>query len=595
MPRIPFEYLNINPQKRFKNSGFILKENTGLDTETYQGYVKLICDDSERHKDIDEFLDIINFLTHSRYRNKLNWFYNIQFDFESIVKYLDKSELSDLYINGTIVYEGITIDYISKKYFAIKDKNHNYYYFYDLYNFLDTSLDKASKKFLKDEKLTDVNSSKLNTDLNYWVENYNNIIRYCIYDAQLTKRLADYFWKIIYDNLHYYPKRPFSKGKLSEEYFLSNCYIPQIDFLSKKVLEYAYNSYYGGRFELLQRGYFEKVYNYDIKSAYPFEISNLIDFNKGKWKRTTKFNSDAYTGFYLCSVDILENIFSPVVKKLNDLNIYPNGQFKQYLTKDEITFIESRFENSTVKIVSGYEFYPHTLNYPFKKEIERLYAWKEKEQDEDIKYVIKIILNALYGKFIQITGDNLTGKIFNPLYASLITSNTRIKLMNTAFQKPESIIAFSTDSIASTEKLSIPLNPQLGDFSKDFEGQGVYILSDIYTLWNNETKEYKNRIRGFSISKEKQGEGKHNTTLLLKDILANMNNTIYNYYTYRPHHLGECLTHYKTLNIKQNLNVFSKVKKKIDINGDIKRVWNKDFISGKQCLKEFITSVPILI
>lgn len=593
MPRIPFEYLNINPQKRFKNSGFVLKENTGLDTETYQGYVKLICDDSGRRKDIDEFLDIINFLTHSRYRTKFNWFYNIQFDFESIVKYLNKSELSDLYINGTIEYEGITIDYISKKYFAIKDKNRNYYYFYDLYNFLDTSLDKASKKFLKDEKLKDIDSAKLNTDLNYWAENKSKIVRYCIYDAQLTKRLADYFWKIIYDNLHYYPKRPFSKGKLSEEYFLANCYVPQIDFLPKKVLEYAYNSYYGGRFELLQRGYFEIVYNYDIKSAYPFEISNLIDFSKGNWKRTIKFNADAYVGFYLCSVDILESNFSPVVKKLNDLNIYPNGRFKQYLTRNEIAFIEAHFENSVIKIVSGYEFYPQKLNYPFKTEIERLYRWKEKEQDEDIKYVIKIILNALYGKFIQITGDNLTGKLFNPLYASIITSNTRLKLLNAAFQKPESIIAFSTDSIASTEKLTMPKNPQLGDFNLDFQGEGVFILSDIYTLWND--TDYKNRIRGFSVTKEKRGEGKHNASILLKDILADMNNTIYNYYTYRPHHLGECLTHHKTLNIKQNLNVFSKVKKKIDINGDIKRVWKKDFISGKQCLKEFITSIPILV
>ena len=55
MARVQFQYLNINPQRRFKNMGFTQKENTGLDTETYQGYVKLICDDSGRHKDINEF------------------------------------------------------------------------------------------------------------------------------------------------------------------------------------------------------------------------------------------------------------------------------------------------------------------------------------------------------------------------------------------------------------------------------------------------------------------------------------------------------------------------------------------------------------
>lgn len=590
MARVKFEYLNINPQRRFKNSGFTQKENTGLDTETYNGYVKLICDDSGRHKDIDELMDIIAFLTHARYRLRFNWFYNIQFDFESIIKYLDKGELTDLYINGELEYNNYIITYISKKFFSIKDRNKQYFYFYDLYNFLDTSLEKASRKFLGDSKIGNIDAKRLNIEIDYWEENKDNIVKYCIYDAVLTKRLADYFWGIIYNHLSYYPKRPFSKGKISEEYFLTNCYIPQIDFIPKKVLEYSYNSYFGGRFELLKRGYFEDVYNYDIKSAYPAQIAGLIDYSKGKWNRTTKFNEDAYAGFYLCKLDILEGDYAPVVKKLNDLNIYPNGRFKQYLTKNEIAYIMAHFENSTVKIVSGYEFYPHTLNYPFKREIERLYEWKEKEEDEDIKYVIKIILNALYGKFIQVTGDNLTGKIFNPIYASTITANTRLKLFELAEQKPDSLIAFSTDSIASTEKLKVSSKPKLGDFSLDFKGEGVYILSDVYTLWNN-TKN-KNRIRGFSHAKEKDNDS---DTILLKDILKDLNGTIYNYTTYRPYHLGECLIHNKKLNVKQHLNVFSQVEKTIDINGDTKRVWTKNFASGKDCLRETISSLPIMV
>jgi hypothetical protein len=207
--------------------------------------------------------------------------------------------------------------------------------------------------------------------------------------------------------------------------------------------------------------------------------------------------------------------------------------------------------------------------------------------------VIKIILNALYGKFIQITGDNLTGKLFNPLYASIITGNTRSKLFELAYQKPDAIIGFSTDSITAIEKFKTPKRPKLGDFSFDFKGEGVFILSDVYTLWNE--KENKNRIRGFSTTKEKEGEKKHNTKILLRDILKELDGTIYEYFTYRPYHLGECLVHNKTLNIKDNLNIWDKVLKTIDINGDIKRVWKKDFKSGKDCLKENILSVPIKI
>jgi hypothetical protein len=59
--KVPFNLLTIAHQKRFKNKGFVMKENTGIDTETYHGYVKLICDDASRSKDIDNFDDIIKF------------------------------------------------------------------------------------------------------------------------------------------------------------------------------------------------------------------------------------------------------------------------------------------------------------------------------------------------------------------------------------------------------------------------------------------------------------------------------------------------------------------------------------------------------
>lgn len=593
MPKKPFNILNIIHQKRFKNQGFTMKENTGIDTETYKGYVKLICDDSGRSKDIDDFDDIINFLTHYRFRSSFNWFFNIKFDFESIIKYLDYGDLVTLYKDAELQHNGYTINYLDRKFFSIH-KDNNYYYFYDLYNFLDTSLNKASQKFLGDKKLSDVvDSAALNVDIEYWSKNYDNIVKYCIKDAELTKRLADYFWDIVYKNMEYFPKRPFSKGKIAEEYFLSKCYIPTINNIPLKVLEYAYNSYFGGRFELLKKGIFERVYSYDIKSAYPKQISELIDFSKGGWIEVKgELNDSAYTGFYDCRVDCQEAFFSPFIYKTGNLNLFPNGAFKQFLTKQEIDFIRLNFENAAIKIVKGYEFYPETLIYPFKSEIERLYAWKEREKDESIKYCVKIFMNSLYGKTIQVSGDyNRTGKLFNPLYAALITSGTRIKLMEMALQSPDDIIMFSTDSVHSMKKLKAPLKPQLGDFSKDFEGSGVYIMSDIYNLWDLERNKYKSKIRGFSLAMEKDIE---NDVIMLKDILENLDSEKYEYTTFRPYHLGECLLHKKARKIA-DLNIFGEVKKSIDINGDKKRHWFDTFKNGKECLRKQIASIPLKI
>ena len=121
MARVQFDYLNIRFQKRFKNKGFKMKQNTGLDTETFEGYVKLICDDKGDYKEINSFDDVLKFLARDKYKGTYNWFYNIQFDFESIIKYLEDWQIIELYKEKELQYnEKFKLEYIPKKYFAIK-------------------------------------------------------------------------------------------------------------------------------------------------------------------------------------------------------------------------------------------------------------------------------------------------------------------------------------------------------------------------------------------------------------------------------------------------------------------------------------------
>jgi len=587
----PFDILNIKRQFRYKNKGFTMKQNHGLDTETYQGYAKLICDDTGDYKVISSFDDIITFLTHFKFRDTFNWFFNVRFDFEALIKYLDYAELLCLYNDKILEKDDYIISYIPKKFFMITDLNNHRYRFFDMYNFVDSSLNKAAELYLHDKKLDKVDASKLNTDAQYWADNIDLIIEYCIKDANLTKRLADYFWNIVYTNMNYYPKMPYSKGRIAEEYFLGKCYIPTINDIPVKVVNYAYNSYRGGRFELLQRGFFEKVYSYDIKSAYPAYMTKCIDFNKGKWVKTKTYTEDAYAGFYECKVSAMEPYFSPLSYKINALSVYPNGDFKTYLTKLDLDFISKNFENCEFNIISGYEFWPKELLFPLKEEIEKLYAWKERETDPVIKWAVKIFMNSLYGKTIQTAGDeNNTGKLFNPMWASEITAATRIKLLELSLQSPDNIIMLSTDAVHSTVPLSVPSNPALGDFAKDFQGSGVYIMSDIYNLWNE--KKQKTKTRGFSVALEKD---RATTDVLLKDILQSMvDTTEYKYLTRRVYHLGECLLHNKKRKLS-DMNTFTNEEKTFDINADKKRLWNKQFKSGADSLLSNMNSEPIFI
>jgi len=320
-------------------------------------------------------------------------------------------------------------------------------------------------------------------------------------------------------------------------------------------------------------------------------MTKCIDFNKGKWVKTKTYTEDAYAGFYECKVSAMEPYFSPLSYKINALSVYPNGDFKTYLTKLDLDFISKNFENCEFNIISGYEFWPKELLFPLKEEIEKLYAWKERETDPVIKWAVKIFMNSLYGKTIQTAGDeNNTGKLFNPMWASEITAATRIKLLELSLQSPDNIIMLSTDAVHSTVPLSVPSNPALGDFAKDFQGSGVYIMSDIYNLWNE--KKQKTKTRGFSVALEKD---RATTDVLLKDILQSMvDTTEYKYLTRRVYHLGECLLHNKKRKLS-DMNTFTNEEKTFDINADKKRLWNNQFKSGADSLLSNMNSEPIFI
>ena len=613
--KIPFDRLIFTPQTRFKlKDKTEFKPNTGLDTETYQGYCRLIADDEGNYKEVDNLSEILQFLTRHRFKARFNWFFNIKYDFEAIIKYLDDTDLYNLYHNGNVKYSYFKIKYIDKKFFSITDNHKQTNSFFDMFSFVESSLNAASKTYLQDEKLDTIDSSRLNTDWSYWENNREDIIRYCIKDANLTKRLADYFWRLMEKNLNFHPTKPFSKGRVSEEYFLKTCYIPTIENIPKEVLHYAYNNFSGGRFEILQRGYFSKVYTYDISSAYPDKMRKLYDYSLVKWFRTDEYDEESDIGFYHCIVECLETNFSPFMVVKCGLNLYPNGKFYQYLNSKEIAFIKKHFPNIKITVLKGYEGDLLREELPLKEEIERLYEWKSREKDPDIKYCVKILLNSLYGKTIQkIAGK--TGKLFNPIWATLITSETRLQLLEQALNAPDDIINFSTDGIGSTTPLPASPRPKLGDFSQEFCGQGVFIMSDIYTLWQD-TPDYsdiksgyelpnikmKNKMRGFKTYKDTvpmildflEMYDEENKLGLL-DLLHKLDNsTKYRFKKSRPYHLGECIIQTKKLNPKM-INIFHIDHKDININGDVKRNWIRDFKNGKDALENSIKSYPFYV
>lgn len=590
----------------------------GLDTETLNGSCKLLADskgnyvlseslDYECQKDLDVFLD---FLTSHRFRSSHNFFFNLNYDVNAIIKYFDKELLQSLYEDLKIQYNNYTIFFIPKKVFRIS-KNKHVYKFYDIAQFYKTSLEKASRKYLGLEKYIEIiDREKLGTDKNYWKKRMYSIIRYCINDSKLTSQLGELLNTTLKNAVGLNPCTYMSKASICKEFVRKTVDIPDINKIPRNALKYAFYTYSGGRFEVFKKGFIGNGTLYDINSAYPFTLHNLLDVNKGKWKRVTSLHENADYGFYLVKVFVKYNRISPIgITLKNGIKVYPIIQFATYLTKKELLEYEKYLDYD---IIDGWEFYADEIVYPFRDYISKLFELKSKTPKEDYKYdMYKINMNSLsgcfYEKSIRKEPDNninsevlkdlldkstkisiMSGKLFNPVYATLITADTRINLFKTSIPHFDKTVAYATDSILFEGFVDIPTSKKLGGWGIHTKNKPTIVLKGgIYKIGN----ELKNR----GIKKAKFINTPNGKFDNLFDYIESCPNQLqYPITMNRPLTFIEVLLHHLKHNIS-DINRFTEMSYNIDLNRDYKRIWDDTFKCGKELFEKSIDSQPLII
>ena len=561
----------------------------GLDTETYQGYAKLLAMEDGDYILCNNIDEVLAFLTQKKLRVHHNFYYNVRFDFQALFKYLPEELLRELYFTSKTTYGEYKIKYIPKKLFRIIYKKHSYLY-YDLAQFYEMSLAEASKKYLNEKKNKEnIDRPRLNVDAKYWKKRLKDIITYCISDASLTQKLGVFLQAELKGKLAFTPQKYISKASISKEYFRKRCKIPSISNIPLPVLSYAFNAYHGGRFEILQRGSFEDSTLIDINSAYPYHITNLMDIEGVEWNRVSECNEKATYGFYMCKVFIPYMYFAPFAFRLpNNNNIYPIGEHITFLTIEEVRAYKNM---ASIEIIEGYEGYIDNPTYPFREAILKLYDWKLNTPKNDFRYdLVKKIMNSLYGVFYEKTkrnGKYRVGQFFNPIYASIITANTRIQLFMEALKYGKDVIGFATDSILINGKHTIEDSKTLGSWSIDGEGKAVVLRSGVYQI--------KEKVKSRGLSRSSNiltPEGKFKN--IFTYIKAFPDRTKYKVILNRPVNLGEALVHTKKKSIA-DINVWRDFEYVVDINRDSKREWYDSFKSGKEIFERCVDSTPILI
>lgn len=574
---------NVNKSER--------RKTVGIDTETDDGDIFLICDSDGNFLDHPNIT--FNAIAEFLFKHEGSWLfcYNLQYDAECIMKLLP-SEAFDPYRGKKprlrFEYNRYTITYIPKKQFKIQKGNHTVS-LYDIAQYYDNvPLNKAYSEHIKkplDQDYLKTKSKRKDFSILHYLRHKKQIRKYCITDCILTKELAEHWLDTFFEAYEFYSANWISSGYLAEKVLIRNKIpIPLFNDTLYDIQKLAWESFYGGRFELIQRGFIGECYLYDINSAYPYALTFLPDITNGKWIESKKINPKSALGFFHihAQVDYSVKIAPFPFRTKNNRIIYPTGEFETFVTLEELKAVTGD-PKIKYKVIESYQFIPNRYcKYPFKKFIEEQYhkRMKLKKENNPLQQAIKIILNSMYGKTAQRV-NNQMGNLFNPVIASYITGFARAQLYK--FVKDHHLekymVAFATDSIACRKKIVGLNSEKLGEMKLDKEANDVYFLSNGFYLFDGKWKN-----RGIGYDTEKKLEIEHlNTKVGEKGEL---------YITVKT----TKTTHIKSGIIYNKLDKIGKIEeyeKKIGLNSDRKRHWFSELKSLKE--KTFCDSVPVPI
>ena len=481
-------YIKTRKQNRNVNKS-MRRKTVGIDTETHDGNIFLICDSDGNFLDYPDitFDGIAEFL----FKHEGSWLfcYNLQYDAECILKLLP-SEVFDPYRKKKRLrfeYKNYTITYIPKKQLKIQKGSHTVS-LYDIAQYYEgKSLPEAYSKNIRkplDPQYLKMKEERKGFTLRRYLRHKKQIRNYCIKDCIITKELAEHWLDTFFGAYDFYSANWISSGYLAEKVLIHNRIpIPLFNETLYDIQKLAWESFYGGRFELIQRGFIGYCCLYDINSAYPYALTFLPDITDGKWIASKKINPNSALGFFhiRAKIDYTVKIAPFPFRTVNNRIIYPSGEFETFVTLEELKAVTGD-PKIKYKIIDSYQFIPNgSCKYPFKEFINEQYDKRVilKKEKNPLERAIKIILNSMYGKTAQRV-NNQMGNLFNPVIASYITGFARAQLYK--FVKDHhlenDIVAFATDSIACRKKIVGLNSEKLGEMKLDNEANDVYFLSN---------------------------------------------------------------------------------------------------------------------
>lgn len=350
---------------------------------------------------------------------------------------------------------------------------------------------------------------------------------------------------------------------------------PTIDDLPElEIGELAYESLRGNWLEAYKAGYWDNAYDYDINGAYAAEIASLPDLRLGDWINSTDIPEFARLGFAKGLLNITSDFHPFVIKTQNGENLLPVGEdIEQTLALNKIKLLQQYPEVGTFEIQNGWWWIPNKpLQYPFKKEMQRLYDLRQQYYNTKAGTMLHRIMAGLWGKLLEFHNNKL-GENFNPVYGATVESNVACKVFSSCKTNGVVPLHVAVDGIVTDKPLKLNISNKLGDWRLSHKGKCIIINAGTVGF------EGKNGKEEFSITYE----------------------WLYNAFNANPH-LSEYTMQKNTFvslrkAVKQNrladIGKIEKLNRTVYANEGNRRLWDDSFSCGTDVLTKQISSVAL--
>ena len=371
----------------------------------------------------------------------------------------------------------------------------------DTYAFFKTSLEKLAEIHCPDLPKKEFPQG-LGETL-FTAEN-KDFVEYATRDAVIAEYVGAY---IIEQHKKYDIDLTVSTPHFASKVFRRKFLKESIPLPPKSAVYSALHSYHGGKNNCtVGMGFYPNVYSLDLVSAYPDAMRKLPSFSRKELYKKIIVNDVSGIsqvpehGIYrisghteVCEWPIIyDHNFKPIRGAVE--KIWTTGpELNEALRAGELklTELEGIYYDSDLD----------TTESPFVEYVDEFFTLKDNAKTKAERDFAKLLLNSLYGKFIQTTrdvenadilsadvdnvvakrtGERTAGGLFNPFIATLITGYTRANIH--FYEHKYKALHTATDGIFSFKR---PLkdNLELGGLKTEFKGDLLLFRNKLYIFY----------------------------------------------------------------------------------------------------------------